>query len=230
MCNLYSLTTMDREILRLFRIQDNRREAFGALPAIFPRARAPVIRRAEDGEREMVGMIWGFTRLQSSKAPKPVTNTRDDQARTNPFWRDSFSKRRCLVPASSFCEPNSDVSPATWNWFALRGDDARPLFAFAGVWRAWNGPIKKDGPNVEQQQYSFMTTLPNSLVGTVNHERMPVLLTREEEFEQWLTGTPDEAFALVKSYDADGMSMVQSGYDKMDLLGASPAGANGRLL
>ena len=79
------MTAMDREILRLFRIHDNRREVFGALPAIFPRARAPVIRRTIDSEHEMVGMTWGFTRLQSGKAPKPVTNTRDDQARTNPF-------------------------------------------------------------------------------------------------------------------------------------------------
>jgi putative SOS response-associated peptidase YedK len=30
----------------------------------------------------------------------------------------------------------------------------------------------------------------------INHERMPVLLTREEPFETWLRGSPDEAFAL----------------------------------
>jgi putative SOS response-associated peptidase YedK len=32
----------------------------------------------------------------------------------------------------------------------------------------------------------FVTATPNSLVVTINHERMPVLLTREEEFETWL--------------------------------------------
>ena len=53
------------------------------------------------------------------------------------------------MPASSFCEPNGDVKPATWNWFALKGDDPRPLFAFAGVWRRHRGPLKKDGPVVE---------------------------------------------------------------------------------
>ena len=56
-----------------------------------------------------------------------------------------------------------------------------------------------------------MTTLPNALTVTINHERMPVLLTEVHEFENWLDGTPKEAFGLVKSFDADRMSIVQEG-------------------
>jgi putative SOS response-associated peptidase YedK len=164
--------------------------------AVFPRHVAPVVRQSEDGEREIVLMSWGFMRLEKGRVPRPVTNVRDDQIRTNPFWRDSFQKRRCLVPASSFCEPNGDVKPTTWNWFALKGDDERPLFAFPGIWRRYQGAVKKDGPSVDIETYSFLTTTPNPLVATINHERMPVLLTHEEEFQTWLNGTPDEAFAL----------------------------------
>ncbi len=58
--------------------------------------------------------------------------------------------------------------------------NSRPLFAFAGVWRRYKGPLKKDGPSVELEVYSFLTTTPNPLVETINHERMPVLLTSEE--------------------------------------------------
>lgn len=165
-------------------------------------------------------MTWGFMRLEKGRAPKPVTNVRDDQIQTNPFWRDSFRQRRCLVPASSFCEPNGDVKPATWHWFAIKGDDPRPLFAFPGIWRRYRGPMKKDGPNVDIETYSFLTTTPNPLVGSINHERMPVLLTREEEFETWLRGSPDEAFALAREYPADQMRIVQEGFDKEDLLNA----------
>ena len=81
------------------------------------------------------------------------------------------------------------MKPATWHWFALKGDEPRPLFAFAGVWKRWKGPIMKDGPNVEQEVFSFMTTTPNALVATINHERMPVLLTDEKQFDTWLNGT-----------------------------------------
>ena len=218
MCNLYSMTRNREAILRLFRISDNRSVAFDPVASIFPRQSAPVIRRAADGEHELVMMTWGFVLLQQGKAPRPVTNVRDDKLRTSSFWRPSFEQRRCLVPASSFCEPNGDVKPATWNWFALNGDDARPLFAFAGIWRRYIGPVKKDGPNVDIETYSFLTTTPNSLVATINHERMPVLLTNTVEFETWLTGSADDAFALAREYPSQQMRIVQQGFDKKDLL------------
>lgn len=66
----------------------------------------------------------------------------------------------------------------------------------------------------------FATTTPNALVGTINHERMPVLLSTDEEFATWVTGTADEAFALLREYPPDKMRMVQSGFEKGDLLQA----------
>ena len=63
-----------------------------------------------------------------------------------------------------------------------------------------------------------MTTLPNALTSTINHERSPVLLTEEGEFSTWLTGTPDEAFRLMKTSDPERMHIVQSGFDKENLL------------
>jgi putative SOS response-associated peptidase YedK len=64
-----------------------------------------------------------------------------------------------------------------------------------------------------------MTTTPNALVGTINHERMPVLLSTDEEFATWMTGSPDEAFALLREYPPDKMRMVQSGFEKRDMVG-----------
>ncbi len=64
----------------------------------------------------------------------------------------------------------------------------------ARLWRRYKGPIKKDGPSVELEVYSFLTTTPNPLVETFNHERMPVLLTTEDQFATWLNGTPTEVY------------------------------------
>jgi putative SOS response-associated peptidase YedK len=100
----------------------------------------------------------------------------------------------------------------------LKADEPRPLFAFAGIYRQWKGPIKKAGPNVDIEVSSFMTTLPNALTETINHERSPVLLTEEEEFSTWLTGSPKDAFALIRTSNPDSMQIVQSGFDKEDLL------------
>ena len=96
-----------------------------------------------------------------------------------------------------------------------------PSSPFPGIWRRYKGPVKKDGPIVEIDTYSFLTTTPNPLVATINHERMPVLLRLEEEFETWLKGSPEEAFALLREYPADKMRIVQEGFDKEDLLRAA---------
>jgi putative SOS response-associated peptidase YedK len=101
-CNLYSLNTPRAGIARFFRVSHNRAAAYEPLPAIFPGRVAPVVRQSADGEREITLMSWGFVLLQNGKAPKRVTNVRDDKIRANKFWRGSFEERRCLVPASSF--------------------------------------------------------------------------------------------------------------------------------
>lgn len=219
MCNLYSMTKAREAVLRLFRVGDNRAAAFEPLAAIFPGRNAPVVRIAADSERELAVLNWGFVLPQAGKAPRRVTNFRDDKARTSPFWRESFERRRCLVPATSFSEPNDGRAPgerASWHWFALRGDEPRPPFAFGGIWRRFKGPLKKDGPPVELDVFSFLTTTPNALVATINHERMPVILSSAEAFETWLRGTPDEAFNLARQYPPDAMHIVAAGPTKED--------------
>jgi putative SOS response-associated peptidase YedK len=216
-CNLYSLNKNKEAVAKMFGVGHNRTVDIPLFPGIFPNYVAPVVRQAADGDRELVNMNWGFVLPQSGKAPRRVTNVRDDKAMTG-FWRESIEKRRCLVPASAFCEPDGNVKPATWNWFTLKGDDPRPLFAFAGIWRRHRGPVKKDGPVVEVDVYAFMTTTPNSLVATVNHERMPVLLTRPEEFDTWMRGPAQEAMALAQEYPPEQMQIVQTSYEKEDQL------------
>jgi putative SOS response-associated peptidase YedK len=74
--------------------------------------------------------------------------------------------------------------------------------------RRYKWPLKKDGPNVHIETYAFLTTTPDSLVSTINHERMPVVLTHEEEFDTWPRAPADEAFALAREYPAEQMRIV----------------------
>ena len=219
MCNFYALTHSRSEVAKWFSVADNRANAFEPRDAIFPGYLAPVVRYAADGERELVLMNWGHILIQNGKAPRRVTNVRDDKILKSSFWKGSFEERRCLVPASSYCEPNGET-PAVWNWFALTGNHIRPLFAFSGIWRRYTGPIRKDGNAVTQDVYAFMTTEPNELTASINHERMPVLLSGDDEFDTWLYGSTKDAFALARSYRADAMKIVQAGSQRKDLLTA----------
>jgi putative SOS response-associated peptidase YedK len=217
MCNLYSLNGTRDEIGKYLKVSHNRMASFEPQLTLFPGSAAPVVRLANDGERELVNLSWGFVLLMDGKAPRRVTNVRDDKIQNSSFWKGSFEERRCLVPATSFSEPKG-LKPATWYWFALAGDVPRPPFAFAGVWRKYKGPLKKDGETVETDVFAFTTTTPNKLVATISHDRMPVILTKEEEFETWLKGSPHEAYSLVREYPADQMRIVQQGSDKVDKL------------
>src|SRR5215470_3893102 len=154
MCNLYSLNKKRDAVARFFRVSPNRADAYDPLAAVFPGHMAPIIKETADGERELVLRSWGFILLREGYAPKRVTNTRDDKVETK-FWKESFEKRRCLVPATAFCEPE-EGKPARWHWFALKGEDARPLFAFPGIYRQWKGPTKKHGANVDIEVFSFV--------------------------------------------------------------------------
>lgn len=92
------------------------------------------------------------------------------------------------------------------------------MFAFAGIWRRFKGPLKKDGPPIELDVFSFMTTTPNALVATINHERMPVILADDTDRQTWLGGTAQEAFALARQQAPETMQIVQASLEKRDLL------------
>lgn len=106
------------------------------------------------------------------------------------------------------------------------------MFSFAGLWRRWTGSVKKDGPVVEIDTYSFMTTAPNSATSSINHERSPVLLTSAAEQELWINGSAADALELVRPIDGSLIRIVQEGFEKLDLLGAEPPSpiSSGRLL
>ena len=80
MCNLYSMTRAPEAVRRLFRVPHNRSGEIKPQTAIFPAYDAPVVRPTADGERELVTMSWGFVLLQAGKAPRRVTNVRDEGA------------------------------------------------------------------------------------------------------------------------------------------------------
>ena len=88
-------------LARFFRVSHNRSAAFEPASAIFPGHVAPVVRQSADNEREIILMSWGFVLLQNDRAPRRVTNVRDDKILERRFWRGSFEERRCpaFVPA-----------------------------------------------------------------------------------------------------------------------------------
>ncbi len=214
MCNLYSNTIPADAMRQLFDVAVDRDRLGNAepLPAIYPKHMAPIVRKDEDGARELVSLSWGFRTTKTSKKtgailqPNAWNNARDDKVLKSGLWKYSFEDRRCLVPASSFCEAQGR-NPATYHWFALKGAEARPPFAFAGMWQVsrYKG---KEGPE-EVPAYTMITTSANDVVRPIHPQRMPVIL-HPQDYEQWLDGDAEDAFALLTPYEGD-MEIVKSG-------------------
>ncbi len=215
MCNLYANTLPPAAMRRLFAVEAKNDQLGNAepLPAIFPKGSAPVVALDGDGQRALWNTHWGFVLPQVSKKtgkpiqPKAVNNARDDKLRTSLFWKTSFAERRCLIPATSFCEAKGR-SPATYVWFGLQGDEDRPPFALAGVWRMFRGNY--GGEQRELVTSSMITTTPNDLVKDTHPDRMPAIL-HPADYEGWLTSGPDAAFALIRPFPAEQMVIHQSG-------------------
>ena len=214
MCNLYSNRTTPEELRRVFGATTDRVGNQPPLPAIFPRGEAPVVRATPEG-REAVPMHWGFLMPARSKRtgapilPKAINNARDDKLEASRFWSASFRERRCLVPATSFCEAKGR-KPATYYWFGMDGEgDERPPFAMAGLWRRFEGRYRDDEP-VSLDTYTVVTTTPNELVRPIHPDRMVVILA-QDDWETWLHGSPEAARALCRPFPAERMRIVRSG-------------------
>lgn len=217
MCNLYSNTMPVEAMRQLFGVDQANDDLGNAEPlsAIFPKSTAPIVGVGEDGTRWLKNTHWGFVLPQVSKRtgkpiqPKAVNNARDDKLRTSSFWRKSFEERRCLVPATSFCEAKGR-KPATYVWFGVTGEGPRPPLSFAGIWRPFVGDY--GGEKRELVTSSIVTTTPNELVRETHPDRMPAIL-HPDDYETWLTADPDTAFTLIRPYPASEMVIYQKGED-----------------
>jgi putative SOS response-associated peptidase YedK len=81
-CNLYSITTNQEAIARLFRVMNRYVGNLPPMPGVFPDYPAPVVRNA-GAERELTMMRWGMPPPPKFGGP-PVTNIRNT---SSPHWR-----------------------------------------------------------------------------------------------------------------------------------------------
>lgn len=181
MCNLYKMRANVAEVGQLFGARADVGANFGE--EVYPGYPGLVV--AEGTARTMT---WGFPLTLKGKQgqplkPKAVNNAREDKLAT-PFWRDSFVKRRCLIPVTAWAEAEGQKGQMTRTWYSLAGAE---LFAVAGIWR----PTHEWG-----DAYSMVMVDGCAQMADV-HDRMPVVLA-QDDWSRWLAAEPDEAFALCR--------------------------------
>ncbi|MFT3726123.1 MAG: SOS response-associated peptidase family protein [Hyphomonadaceae bacterium] len=179
---------------------------------IYPDKPAPVILQRGDG-LEVTSMRWGFPKVDEPRATW-VTNARHvmNKSGPSPYWADwTYPEFRCLVPATSFFEPDQrTVGTGAFKEveFALA---SRLPFMFAGLWRPWTGTrgTKKDPVDGEHELFTFLTTAPNALVKPVHSKAMPVMFTTWLQCETWLNEPIEEAIKLQQPLPEDQLVIVE---------------------
>ncbi len=212
MCNLYSMRKQRSELVRAIGAMRDRNDNQPPMAGIWPDYAAPVVVNGQDG-REIRDMRWGmpsskkalfeaaakradklrtkgtefdFTELLRMEPDKGTTNVRNT---ASAHWKPWLGPaNRCLVPFTSFSEPDQVGGSLKPVWFALAEDE--PLAFFAGVWtpHACVRKIKTGWEDVEA--YGFLTTDSAEPVATYHSKAMPVVLTTAVERDLWLSDAP----------------------------------------
>jgi putative SOS response-associated peptidase YedK len=211
MCNLYSLNKGQAAIIDLVKVWKDSTGNMAPLPGIWPDSEAPVVRNTSEG-RELTLMRWGMPSpsfaLKNRKADPGITNIRNI---ASPHWRRWLGiEHRCLVPMTSFSEYEKPAGePAVPVWFAQ--NESRPLAFFAGIWTCWTSVRKLKEGETTNELFGFLTTEANGVVAPIHPKAMPVILTKPDDWEIWLSAPTAEAMQLQKPLPDAGLKIVSRG-------------------
>lgn len=170
------------------------------------------------------GTEFDFAELLKMEPDKGVTNVRNTtnaRGETNAHWRPWLGPaNRCLVPFTSFAEPDQDHERTRQNiWFAL--DESRPLAFFAGIWTPHACVRMKSKGWEEIEAYGFLTTESAQPVRTYHSKAMPVILTEAADWDLWMSGAPWNEVAHLQRPLADGaLTIVARGVRQDDAVPA----------
>jgi putative SOS response-associated peptidase YedK len=125
---------------------------------------------------------------ESLKEVPATFNARAETIAEKPMFRESFKRRRCIIPASGFFEWTQEADE--WTQEAdgkqphlFSAADGSPILALAGIWDRWIDPATKE----ELLSCTVIVSGASDWM-TPYHDRMPVLL-RAEDFDAWLNGS-----------------------------------------
>src|SRR5215831_158577 len=152
--------------------------------------------------------IASYASITSTSAANSASSGESSVQPSSASAQSSFVERRCLVPGHrSATQWRCEAGELTQ--VCHQGRRSPTAICFLGYLAERQGPGEEGRIECRHRDLRLLADHSYPLVETINHERMPVLLAREEGFETWLTGPPDEAFSLAQQSPPDRMKIVQ---------------------
>ena len=152
---------------------------------IRPTDMAAVFAQNKQGNMAVFPMIWGFTVEQASK---PLINCRIETADRKPVWKDSWFRRRCVIPASWYYEwgiPPSEVGYHNANEqrnikkekYAIQPEGTEITY-LAGLYRF------EEHRGIQIPMFAVITRKSVEPVSSI-HDRMPLILGKDS-LREWM--------------------------------------------
>lgn len=132
-------------------------------------------------------MVWGFTipRRQTS-----LFNARVESATEKPTFKESWEKRRCIVPASWYYEWEHLINASTGksktgDKYMIQAKGSNVIY-LAGLYRL------EEIAGIQVPVFTILTREPSDEIRFI-HDRMPVMLPKEY-IREWVNpnGKPEE--------------------------------------
>jgi putative SOS response-associated peptidase YedK len=135
--------------------------------------------RERDGRRSLDTLQWGLVPFWAKDASigRRLVNARLESLVDKPAFREAWTRRRCLIPASGFYEWREAEGGRKRPYFVAPSGE--PLLALAGLWERWRTPA---GERLET--CVIVTTEASGDLARI-HDRMPLLVPRAQH-ATWL--------------------------------------------
>jgi len=172
-CGRYTITVTVEELMARFMAEDATVPCHRPRYNVAPMQMVPAV--IHDGTRNRLGMLkWGLVPpwAEDERIGARMINARAETLEERPAFRQAFRRKRCILPADGFYEWKRDGKRKRPLRIVLRDGG---VFGMAGLYETWTGP---DGRKVHT--CAVVTTAPNRLMADI-HDRMPVILRREDE-------------------------------------------------
>lgn len=199
MCGRFTITAPIEDIMLQYYVDNNPNINYKPIYNAAPMQFIPAIVRGENGNR-LGELRWGLVPswAKDDKIGSKMINARAETILEKPSFNRLLTSRRCIIPADGFFEWKQRNGSKQPYRIVLRDDN---LFSFAGLYDIW-----ADANGNKLSTCTIITTEPNSLMAEI-HNRMPVILERENETEWLDRGNTDvpTLLKLLRPYDADRM-------------------------
>jgi len=152
---------------------------------IAPTNRIISVFRNKKDEYSIKNVFWGIQFDKQAKSPI-IFNSRIETISEKKYWKQVFSKSRCLIPATAFYEWKEINKTKIPHKIEISGNE---IFYIASIF------IKSD----DNIYNSMITTTPNKYIKPI-HNRMPVILGTQEALD-FLEAEPEKAMKFCKPFD-----------------------------